>query len=696
MKKYSPLIFLLTLSLCATLSLTVEAQVNTAKKPNIILIVTDDLGYGDLGVFYQNLRKSKNDRAEPWMQTPNLDQLAASGAMLTNNYCAAPVCAPSRASLMLGVSQGHANVRDNQFDKAIEDNYTIGNVLQSAGYTTAVIGKWGLQGLTADWPAHPLNRGFDYFFGYMRHSDGHEHYPKEGLYRKPKQIWENRTEISQKLDKCYTGDLFTAIAKKWIIDQSKAKMAKPFFMFLAYDNPHAALELPTQQYPSHGGLTGGMQWIGKTGEMINTASGKIDSYVHPDYVNATYDHDHNVATPEIPWPDTFKRYATIVRRIDDQVGDLIQLLKDLKIYANTMVVFTSDNGASIESYLPKEFTPNRPDFFNSFGPFDGIKRDVWEGGMRMPTLISWPNLIKPNLVIENPSISYDFLPTFAQAAGLTTPVKVNGVSLISQLTGKGKINKSLIYTEYFEKGVTPDFVEFDKSHQGRRRNQMQMIRVGDTLGVRYSIKSADDDFEIYNIKNDKQQANNLAKSQNTRSLQQYFKTKVLQVRVTDTAAQRPYDNVPISGISGLNFTKGLTWNSYQTNSKWIPEVSDLSPLKTGKIAMPDVKLLPSDLGNLMVYNGFVLITEEGKYDFQLSANGKAFLKIHEINLIDEDFNYKSNTTKSRSLNLKVGYHPITLFYLKEKGLSKPQFNFKIINLKSPQSSIQFYTLGKNQ
>jgi arylsulfatase A-like enzyme len=665
-----------------------EVNLNKANRPNIILIVTDDLGYGDLGIFYQNLRKSVNNRAEPWMETPNLDQLATSGAMLTNNYCAAPVCAPSRASMMLGLNQGHANVRDNQFDKAIEDNYTIGNVLRTAGYSTAIIGKWGLQGLTADWPAHPLNRGFDYFYGYMRHSDGHEHYPKEGVYRKQKQVWENRKEVSNGLDKCYTGDLFTAVAKKWIIDQTKVKTVKPFFMFLAYDNPHAALELPTQAYPKIGGLKGGVQWIGKPGEMINTASGKIDSYVHPDYLNSTYDDDRNPVTPEVPWPDTFKRYATIVRRIDDQVGDLIQLLKDLKIYSNTMVVFTSDNGASIESYLPKEFTPNRPNFFNSFGPFDGIKRDVWEGGMRMPTIISWPVSIKPSQVVNTPSISYDFLPTFAEAAGLTAPVKVNGVSLMPQLTGKEKVYPGLIYTEYFEKGTTPDFNEFDKSHQGRRRNQMQMIRIGDTLGIRYNIKSAEDDFEIYAINKDQKQANNLAKNKNLNSLQNYFKARVLQVRLADTSAKRPYDDTPIEGLIPLNLTEGLIWNSYQTNSSWIPGTKNLLSLKNGITIGPDSKLLPNALPNLIVYRGFINIIEDGIYNFQLSANGKAFLKIHEINLIDEDFGYQINSVKNKQLNLKSGYHPITLYYLKGK-LDKPEFYIKIIGQKS-ETPLKFY------
>jgi arylsulfatase A-like enzyme len=664
----------------------VQQSPNKNLPPNIILIVTDDLGYGDLGVFYQNLRKSRGDQAEPWMQTPNLDELAKSGAMLTNNYSAAPVCAPSRASMMLGLSQGHANVRDNQFDKAIEDNYTIASVLKSAGYATAIIGKWGLQGLTSDWPAHPLNRGFDYFYGYMRHSDGHEHYPKEGVYRKSKQVWENRTEVSKNLDKCYTGDLFTAVAKKWIVDQNQKHTKQPFFMFLAFDNPHAALELPTQQYPANGGLKGGVQWLGKPGQMINTASGEVDSYVHPAYVNATYDDDRNPATPEVPWPATFKRYATIVRRIDDQVGDLIQLLKDLKLYSNTMVVFTSDNGPSIESYLPKEFTANRPDFFNSFGPFDGIKRDVWEGGMRMPTIFSWPSTIKPNQVIESPNASYDFLPTFAQAAKLTAPVRVDGVSLLPALTKTGKELKRIIYSEYFEKGQTPNFDDFDKSHRNRRRNQMQLIRIGDTLGVRYDIKSAADDFEIYDIQKDPKQVKNMGLNGALPEIQKDFKAKVLQLRIADTAAKRPYDSAAVPASSINKIADEITWSSYQVNSKWIPEVSTLKPLNTGHATISTIKNVKMAQGNLLVFTGYIKAEADGIYEFELSANGKAFLKIHQINLIEEDYKYKAGQLKTASLNLKKGYHPFTLFYRVENKEAKQGFVFKV---KSPKGEVIF-------
>ncbi|WP_206598723.1 sulfatase-like hydrolase/transferase [Rufibacter ruber] len=356
------------------------------KQPNIIFILTDDLGYGDLGVLFQKQRQKKNDRSEPWAFTPNLDRMANQGAILNSHYAAAPVCAPSRASFLLGQSQGHANVRDNQFDKALDNNHTIASLLKQVGYVTATFGKWGLQGQREKWTAHPLDRGFDYYYGYMRHGDGHEHYPVEGVYRGPKEVYENRQEISAGLNKCYTADLWTAKTKQWIIDHTKSKgKENPFFIYLAYDTPHAVLELPTQEYPAGGGLKGGLQWTGKPGQMINTASGTVDSWIHPDYAKATYDHDKNAATPEVSWPNVYQRYATSVRRIDDAVGDLLQLLKDLKLDENTLVVFTSDNGPSLESYLEK--VKNDPDFFNSFGPFDGVKRDVLEGGVRMRR---WP------------------------------------------------------------------------------------------------------------------------------------------------------------------------------------------------------------------------------------------------------------------------------------------------------------------
>ena len=621
--------------------------------------------------------------------------------MLTNHYCAAPVCAPSRASIMLGVSQGHANVRDNQFDKALEDNYTMPSTLRQLGYITAIIGKWGLQGddrwdsAGSSWPAHPLKRGFDYSFSYIRHKDGHEHYPKEGLYDGPKEVWENYTNIASKLDKCYTADLWTAVAKKYIVDHQKGKEAnKPFFLYLAYDTPHAVLELPTEKYPDGGGLNGGIQWIGTPGHMINTAAGKVDSYINPDYANATYDDDHNSATPEVPWPQTYKRYATANRRVDYAVGDIMQLLKDLKIDSNTVIVYTSDNGPSIESYLPKSYVPNYPTFFGSYGPFDGIKRDDWEGGVRMPTIASWPGHIPSGKIIRSSSISYDWAPTFINMAGGIAPIRMDGVSLLPSLIDKGKQLPSLIYNEYFNAGKTPDFKEFSANHRGRKRNQMQLIRIGNYVGVRYNVKSAKDSFEIYNVVKDPQEKNNLMaenskkqvpfeglKTINTKvlnssdlnTLNTLMNTRVLQVRRPDSSAPRPYDSTLIAALK-TKVIPGVEWKDYDGNFQWIPETYTLRAAKAGNSALPDI-LVNKNNNGILYFNGYIRIPKDGEYSFYITSDTKAFLRIHDAQVIDADYGYVQRSERKASILLKAGLHPFSLYY-KQEGKLKPSFAFE--------------------
>src|SRR6201999_2997532 len=153
-----------------------------------------------------------------------------------------------------------------------------------------------------------------------------------------------------------------------------------------------------EAYPAGGGATGGLQWLGVPGHMINTPTGTINSYFYPDYANATYEKNHK----QLPWPETFKRYASSVRRIDDAVGDLKQLLQDLKLDTNTLVIFTSDNGPTIEDALNLSIH-YAANFFENFGPFDGIKRDTWEGGIRMPTLVRWPGTVPAGQTNQTPS-----------------------------------------------------------------------------------------------------------------------------------------------------------------------------------------------------------------------------------------------------------------------------------------------------
>lgn len=647
-----------------------------ASHPNIIFILTDDLGWGDLGVFYQNSRRDANVRSRPWEMTPNLDKLAAGGAMLHDHYCAAPVCAPSRASIMLGLSQGHANVRDNQFDKAIENNHTLATVLDQAGYETVAVGKWGLQGNApgetdpATWPAFPTKRGFNQFFGYARHKDGHEHYPKEAVYVKdhaPKQVWDGTNDVTPDLDKCYTADLWTAWAKHWIAEHESTNSAQPFFMYLAYDTPHAVTELPTQAYPAGAGLHGGMQWLGKPGHMISTASGKVDSWVDPAFRDATYDDDHDPATPEVPWPDVDKRYATAVGRIDSAVGDIEQLLRDLKIDQNTLVIFSSDNGPSIESYLPRR--PLRADFFDSFGPFDGIKRDCWEGGERVPTLASWPGHIPAGKVITTPSISYDWMRTFAEAAGLPAPAEADGVSLLPELTGQGtQRDPGYLYVEYFEGGRTPNYQDFAPAHRGRLRRQMQTIRFGDYVGVRYNIQSQADPFEIYNVVADRKETNNLATTMP--DLEKRMKTTVLQVRRPNDSASRPYDNEPVPAlppISTFTMRNGVYWKAFEGNYPWVPDFEILNPVASGVANDPDLKKRTRDNDIGLFFTGYLNIPTNGDYTFYLEADSGAVLKIHDATVIDADFGYVGGREMSGSVRLQEGLHRFRLYYARRNS-----------------------------
>lgn len=675
-----------------------KAQSTSSEAPNIIFIIADDQGYGDLGAFFQNQRAKLNDRTKPVELTPRLDRMASEGAMLTQYYCAAPICAPSRSSLLLGVSQGHANVRDNQFDKALEDNYTIASTLRTLGYSTAAIGKWGLQGNDKydfngyQWPAHPLKRGFDYYFGYMRHSDGHEHYPKEALYRKywaenGKGVWENYKNITQDLDKCYTADLWTAVAKKYITDHVRVKKkSKPFFLYLAFDTPHAVQELPTQNYPSGGGLRGGLQWLGKKGQYINTASGTPDTYMYPEYANATYDHDNNPSTSALPWPDVYKRYATANRRIDDAVGDIIQLLKDLRIDSNTIVVYTSDNGPSKESYLPEDkFDPNKPTFFSSYGPFEGIKGDTWEGGVHLPAIVWGPKLISKGIKVSTPAIAYDWAPTFIDFAGGKAPARMDGQSLRPALNGNNSVTSRPLYIEYKNDEGTPDYREFSEKRRGKMRNQMQWLRLGDYVGVRYDIKSAADDFEIYNVVTDPAQHENLAFKKETKlsvpipaslnidknetnvsSFQTYLKAKAVQMRRSNSSAARPYDSAFIPCVKLEGVVPGIDWKIYTGTFPWIPQTNNLVPKEKGVTDIPEVNVTAIHNNAVHVFSGYISVPSDGEYSFYMSCDAKAFLRIHDIQVIDEDYGYPGNVLRTTSLFLKAGLHPFQLSYYKHE------------------------------
>lgn len=620
-----------------------------AGKPNILFILTDDLGYGDLGITWQNQRNSDKKHL-----TPHLDRFASEGVLMTRHYCPAPVCAPSRGSFLTGMHQGHCEVRDNQFDKALPDDHTIASALRSQGYRTALIGKYGLQGTgrsAATWPAYPTKRGFDEFLGYVRHVDGHHHYPAHHWpkgdserHRSPKELWHNDREISAGLSKCFTSDLFTAYAKHWITEQVRASPGKPFFLYLAYDTPHAALQLPTSAYPKGSGLAGGLQWLGKPGKMINTAVGAIDSWVHPDY--------------EKPgWTDEDKRQATMIRRIDDHIGDLVQLLKDLAIDDNTLVVFTSDNGPHSESYL--EGGTYQANAFQAYGPHDGIKRDVLEGGIRTPTLVRWPGTIPPGKENRTPSQFHDWMTTFLAAAGAPLPAQADGVSLLPTLTGKGGQATPTTYVEYSVSGRTPSYQDFDPSHRRQQRGQQQVIFLDGYKGIRRNLTSHADAFEIFDLEKDPQEIHDLAQSDRKfRELEARMRDQVLRIRIPNSSAERPYDREAIPALKPApDVQAGIESLFLAGKFPWAPRLAGLR----GTVArmLPDLAVETPKPGALELH-GYLEVPETGLYEFHLTTGSSAVLRLHESLVIDADTPGGDGGTYSRSIMLEKGLHPFRL------------------------------------
>lgn len=667
---------------------TATAGAAPSPAPNIIVVLCDDLGFGDTGFSFQRCRAAEGDRSRPAFATPALDRLAAEGLQLRNHYCAAPVCAPSRASLLRGVHQGHAEVRDNQFDKALAENHTLATVLRQGGYATAAIGKWGLQGRAdgrleasgvaptetpggspAHWRAYPTRRGFDFFFGYVRHKDGHRHYPHED----GKELWENEREISADLARCYTTDLFTARAKQWIVDHQAASPDRPFFLYLSYDTPHARLQNPPCPYPAGGGLDGGIQWTGRPGAVINTATGEVDGWMDPELAAATWDHDRNPATPEVPWPDVQKRHANSVRRIDAAVGDLAQLLADLGIDGRTLVVFTSDNGPARESYLTDDYEPN---FFRGYGPLDGVKRDLWEGGIRVPTFARWPGRIRAGGVSTSPSGQWDWLATFAELAGLPAPAASDGVSLMPTLTGEGRQRPGTLYFEYANPSRTPDFADFALGHRDRLRKQMQAVHLGGYKGIRYDIQSADDDFEIYDLGADPQEAHNLAGDPRVADVQAAMKARVLQLRRPDASAPRPYDSAFVPAVPATEAgPRGVRYTAYEGVWPWMPEFRSLSPVRSGSAERLDAAARSREHDCGLAFEALFWAETDGDYEFAVASDAGVMLFVHDARVIDDDFDRGDDVATGR-IRLAAGWHPLRLYYRNARGDGRLEASYR--------------------
>ena len=660
-----------------------------ADRPNIILVFCDDLGPGDVGVLWQNQRSSKQKFA-----TPNLDQFANEGMTLTRHYCPAPVCAPSRGSLLMGRHQGHCAIRNSQFDKEIPDEHTLGSVLQEAGYATAAIGKWGLQGGKYQLkkpgqrgdrspklePGHPLRRGFDYFYGYTGHYDGHYHYPLKG--NRP--LYDGYKDMTDSLAKCYTTDLFTARTKKWIVDHRKAHPKQPFFTYLAYDTPHAPQQVPTtshltveSNYPEGGGLKGGIQWKeGGKGGQINTANGKIDQGMHPAFVNRVGDDGK-------PWPDFAIRHATMVRRIGDALVDITQLLKDLGIGENTLIVFTSDNGAT-------NARANKADYFDTFGPYDGFKRDMWEGGVRMPTFLRWPSVVAFGSKSNNPSQFHDWMATFCDLAGVQPPALGDGVSLVPTLTGRGNQVRSTVYSEFLGAWATQSYEEFEPSRRGRKRGQMQSMLIGDYKGVRVNIQNHQSAFEVYHTMDDVKETTNLAGRPGVPTQQQY-QAAVLRTRRIDPAAPRPYDNELIPALAKRPTRPGLMRKEFPGQFPWVPQFNQLKP--SGQSVVKG--LIPAS--GAQQFTGYLNVPVDGEYEFALTTKGKAIVRLHDALLINADTNYIAGSPAlSGKIPLQAGIHPITIRYLPSALEESLSLQWQLPGGKMEDISPQYFLCNKGE
>ena len=447
-----------------------------APRPNVIFILTDDLGWGDTGFTWQNARAE----GLPRIRTPNIDRLAREGKTLSNHYCCSPVCAPSRASILTGRVQGECSLRDNCFDQPLAETETLGTVMRNAGYATWAVGKWGIAGGGESGKpvtSHPLDRGFDYFYGFLDHMAGHTYYHYEGHIRGAFMgITENRTNATESASGIYSTDLFTAKAKQLISDHMAREPEKPFFMYLAVNTVHGSaksddtlahkdpVHIPGRPYPAEG-----VVW-----PLEKEPLEKRNTWIDPQYANL---------------PPVAARYATSITRLDDALGDLVRHLEKCGIDQDPLIVFTSDNGPANEYGVD-------PRTFGSAGPFDGMKRDVFEGGMRVPAFMRWPAAIAPGEVDASPSQSHAWM-DFLRAAS----------------EGRCEPLKPLVYTQYEFPwdGGTEAFDEF-KARKGSVRGLQQMVRVGDYVALRTRIREGGEGAKVrlYNVVEDPFQERDLS------------------------------------------------------------------------------------------------------------------------------------------------------------------------------------------
>ncbi len=421
------------------------------RPPNIIFILADDLGYGDLGVTGQQK-----------FETPHLDRLAAEGMLFTQHYAGSTVCAPSRSALMTGRHTGHTFVRGNrrmepegQYPLA-DSIFTLPEMLQQAGYATGAFGKWGLgpPGSEGD----PINQGFDAFFGYNCQTLAHNYYPDH--------LWDgpDRIELPQN-DNAAEGVYAPMLIHQRALSFIERYKDQPFFLYVPSTIPHAELKAPDAYMEEF-----------KDEFPPGTPYAGVDD--GPEFRQGPY------GSQEEPRA----AFAAMVTLLDEQVGEIIDKVDSLGLAENTLIIFSSDNGPHLEGGAD-------PDFFDSNGIFRGYKRDLYEGGIRVPTIARWPGQVAAGSRSDHISAFWDFMPTFAQLAGaeMSGPPR-DGISLVPTLLGEGgQVEHEYLYWEFHERG-------------GR-----VAVRKGDWKGVRYNI---DEDpaspLELYDLANDPGEEENIA------------------------------------------------------------------------------------------------------------------------------------------------------------------------------------------
>ena len=426
------------------------------QNPNVIFILVDDLGAGDIEPYGQKIIK-----------TPNLNKLANEGMLFTQFYAGAPVCAPSRASIITGQTTGETHIRGNKEIKEpidgqapiLANSPSIGKVFKSVGYNTGIFGKWGLGTIVSD--GNPLLHGFDTFFGFNSQFRAHRQYPAF-LWKDNQKVEITENGYYQKQN-VYANDLIHQNALQYIESQSSKK---PFFAYLTYTLPHAELAVPKDSIFESYRYLPEKPYKGRDYDKITEGYPNFAGYMSQPYAHATH--------------------AAMVSRLDKYLGDIQILIKKKGFDKNTIIIFSSDNGAHREGGAD-------PDFFNSSAGLRGYKRDVYEGGIRTPFIVHWQGKVKQGSVNHHVVAFWDLLPTFADIVGAKHKPTQHQVSFLPSLLGKKQKSHKYLYWEFHEMG-------------GR-----QAVRYKNWKGVRLNVnQNKNAPIELYDLDKDPSESLNIA------------------------------------------------------------------------------------------------------------------------------------------------------------------------------------------